>query len=102
MRILFRASTLHLACATASMAGVSVAAAVAPSPMVAAPRLTPPRLVAPAPMRPTPPGDPAPVDWREANREVERLGGHAGHLRTSPGERAVGATAADPPRGAGR
>lgn len=26
-----------------------------------------------------------PRDWRQVNDEVERLGGHAGHLRASPG-----------------
>jgi len=32
-----------------------------------------------------PPDDPASVPWRDANTLVERLKGHAGHLRQAPG-----------------
>jgi hypothetical protein len=102
MNILFRASALALLCGTALATAAPAATSEAQSPTVSAPRMRPPRLVVPPPMRPAPPSDPAPIDWREANDEVQRLRGHAGHLRASPAKGARDGAAADPPRGAGQ
>jgi hypothetical protein len=102
MNALFRASALPLACGSALAVGASMASASAQSTTVNIAQMSPPRLAAPPPLRPAPPGDPAAVDWREANRQVERLGGHAGHLRSAPSVPARDAEPTSRPRGATR
>lgn len=79
---------------TAVITGLASAAEIAPR-LAADVRLSPPRLGAPPSIKPAPPGDPQPVDWRTANSEVERMGGHAGYLRASVPE----GTRGDPPGG---
>lgn len=64
----------------AGLAGLAACSAAPPgTPPAAPPALR--HATVPAPL---PAADPASVPWRDANALVERLKGHAGHLREAP------------------
>lgn len=63
-----------------------------------APPLAPPHLSYRAVMPAAPASDPRATPWRDSNRLVLQLGGHAGHARgSSPSAPAPAAAAASPP-----
>lgn len=71
------------------LAGLGACVAAPP----ARPPAAPPTLTHAAVPAPLPAADPASVPWRDANALVERLKGHAGHLREAPGAAAPAAPA---------
>lgn len=86
----FRHALASAALAASAVAGAWAAGPAAPT----APRLADPKLQALPPLKPAPTQDPAAADWRERNALVERLGGHAGHLRAPAAAPSAAAPAA--------
>ena len=67
-----------------------------------APPLAPPHLGYRAVMPAAPASDPRITPWRDSNRLVQQLGGHAGHVRGNSPAAPAAAAASRPASGVGR